>query len=703
MAKKKKPVAPVRPVPPRPAPQAVTTPASQTDRQQPFDVAPALVREQVSPTLQQHSPNGLIRFDRRVMWFLGICVGLFLVLSLAKIHIVSVPMWNQIIPDGSDPKRGLISGNPRQIRMDDWAVGTPWTLSQVNQDFPTENRTLGPGKTPVLTTPTRHLVTVFKPIFWGFFILDADAGYAWINNLRACLNLIGAALLLLLLTRNQFWPSVFGSCWLFMSSAMQAWAYVPADVIAYGCLLTVAGIYLIWGKTRAEVIAGGLLSTFLIPCFALALYPPFQVPMAYLMLAILAGYSINEFSSGSLLKNLPLKLIGAMTAVGVGVAVLFFWYQDVKSTLELLTSTVYPGKRVIHGGDGFIANWFSEYFSWQVSDAKYPSTWSNYCEMAHYLTFIPVVLPGAVIWMRQQRRPDWLLILLSVYILLMLSWIELGWPDWLGQLTFMNQSKGARTQIPFGIGGVLLTIVYLSRLQVNPLKNNVLYTGLGIAGAVVFMVFAAQANVADSGGFFKFSQLILPVMFFSVLLALLWPTWNPPYRTAIFGVGVLLFLAPNLKINPVSVGLAPITENVVYKTIKDIQQRDPKARWVVFGQPIVSYLATATGIDLLSGVKYAPNLLEYHVLDPAMKSDSVYNRYAHTMYNSYVDPAHPDTVLFQVPVEDHIQVLMDPCSPKLKKLGVKYIIFDHQPQPAETRCLKLVISLGTLAVYQTEN
>ncbi|MBY0425978.1 MAG: hypothetical protein K2Q22_10110, partial [Cytophagales bacterium] len=55
-----------------------------------------------------------------------------------------------------------------------------------------------------------------------------------------------------------------------------------------------------------------------------------------------------------------------------------------------------------------------------------------------------------------------------------------------------------------------------------------------------------------------------------------------------------------------------------------------------------------------------------------------------------------DSVIFQYSQADLYTIGLDPCSPKLKELGVKYVAFGYQPQAAETRCLTLVSSNGLL-------
>jgi hypothetical protein len=49
--------------------------------------------------------------------------------------------------------------------------------------------------------------------------------------------------------------------------------------------------------------------------------------------------------------------------------------------------------------------------------------------------------------------------------------------------------------------------------------------------------------------------------------------------------------------------------------------------------------------------------------------------------------------------EDGYTIGLDGCSPKLKQLNVKYVIFDRQPQPVEVRCMKRIAD-STVQIYQ---
>jgi len=473
-------------------------------------------------------------------------------------------------------------------------------------------------------------------------------------------------------------------------------------MIGSGSLAVVAAIYLLFGQSRKQVlfaVAGlGYMSLY----FAFILYPPYQVPLAYLLFFLAAGYTITHFNRQYITMHWLLKLTGGASAV-LGASFIFYrYFVDLKPTIDAITGTVYPGKRSELGGTSFIANWFSEYFSWQYKDTQFPSNWLNHCELSHYITFAPIILPALGVVFALTRRFNWTLVLLTAFVLFGYVWIEIGFPSWLAKLTLWSMSPTRRTQIPFGIGNVLLTVLYLHFLTTVqlPRRSRLVLMVIGIVGVVAFMGYAVYVNVNDSAGFFKAYQLFIPAVFFAGLGSLLLPSWQPPHRTAIFGAGILLFLMPNLKLNPVSKGLSPITEHVLYRTVQEIHQREPNAKWVVFGGQFVSYLVTATGVDLLSGVKYTPPRRILSVLDPTAKRDSAYNRYAHTVYSTYVDPQKPDTVIVVNTFEDGYTVAMDPCSPRLKKLNVKYIVFDHQPQAAEIRCMKLVSSLGLLQIYR---
>lgn len=660
---------------------------------------PPVIEPASTPSSPTPPIDSLIWFNQRVKWTLGVFAGLFLLFILFKWHYVSLPIWNTILPDGSAPTRGLVAGTPKQIRMDDYAVGAPWILSNAINGFPQENEAIGGLKTPLLTVPAKHSIAIFKIGYWGFSLLDVERGYAWMYDSSPFILVVSAFLFFLLVSRNQYWLSLAGALTLLFSSGTVRWSFIPSGMIGYCCAAFVTAVYLLNERKPARVALFALLLIWIICSYALILYPPYQVPLAYLFGMAFAGYVINNRETIFPLKAIGVKLIALAGAVALAGFIVAGFFSDIQETLKAVTSTVYPGQRSETGGTGFIANWYSEYYSWFFSDQVFPKSWLNICELSHYLNFAPVVLPLTVALFILNRRIDWMLAAAAVFVVFMWIWIEVGFPEGVAKLSLMNMVPTRRAQIPMGVGCIVLLFLYLSAIKDFYRQVPGWVNGLAIAGVILFVVYTAYVNVNDSEGLIKPYQTFLPVVFFSVLNGLLLFTIPVRYRTAIFCAGILLFLFPNLKANPLSKGLTPITDNAFYKSVRQLVEQDPEARWLVNGSQFVSYMVTATGAKQITGVKYIPDRKHiFSVLDPQMKRDSAYNRYAHVTYQSYIDGR--DSVILANQFEDGYVIAMDPCSPRMKKLNVKYQVFDHQPQPVEVRCMTAVATMGSLTIYK---
>ncbi|SFE01272.1 DUF7657 domain-containing protein [Spirosoma endophyticum] len=649
-------------------------------------------------------PFELIRFDKRVKITLGAFVALFVLFVLFKWHYVSLPMWNTLLPDGSPATRGLVAGTPKRIRMDDYAVGAPWILSNALNGYPLENEAIGGLKSPMLTVPVKHPVAFFKIGSWGMFLPDLDRAYAWMYDTSPFVLLVGAFLFFLLVTRNDYWLSLTGTLTLLLSSGTVRWSFIPANMIGYSCAAFVAAVYLLYERKPLRLAIAALLLVWLVCAYALILYPPYQLPMAYLFGLALVGYVINNRRNLFPLKSVLLKiglLAGAAVLAGLMLAPFF---SDIQETLKAVTSTVYPGQRSETGGTGFIANWYSEYYSWFFSDEVFPKSWLNICELSHYLNFAPVIIPLTGVLFVLNRKVDWMLVAVSVFVLFMWVWIEVGFGQGLAKASLMSMVPTRRAQIPMGVGGIVLLILYLNAIKNSTIRDTYKHVPvwgnvLAIVGVIGFVVYTAYVNVNDSDGLIKPYQTFVPVVFFSLLNILLIFTLPIRYRASIFCAGLLIFLLPNLKANPLSKGVSPITENAFYKTVRQLVEQDPQARWLVNGNQFITYMVTATGAKQITGVKYLPDRKHiFSVLDPQMKRDSAYNRYAHVTNQSYIDGK--DSVILVNQYEDGYVIAMDPCSPRMKKLNVKYQVFDHQPQPVEVRCMKSIATLGSLTIYQ---
>ena len=640
-------------------------------------------------------PFELIRFDKKLNIFLGLCVGMFLILSLLKIHGSSVAAWNDRLPEGSTSTKNIIAGTPKVIRMDEYAVLTPFTLSQVQKGFPIKNESIGGENAPLMSfVPIKHFVTLFRPNFWGYFFLSTEQGFAWAWNFKALGILIAMTLMFMLLTGNNFWLSVFGAVWMLYSSGTQWWysTSLPDSIFSSAILFT-CGVYLIFSKKTSSIIISTFCFILFSVYYATILYPPYQLPLAYFIILLLIGYVVQNYNKALIFNKMYLKLgFGTIALAGFGI-VMFKFYLDIKPTVDVMMNTAYPGKRFDLGGAGFTSNMFSEYYHLFINNENFPQIWVNICEMSHYLNFAPVII-GCIIWYyANTRKINYLLLIPSLFIIFLLIWIKVGFPEFLAKLTLMSISPPKRTQIPFGIANVILAVIYVSQLKKMRIENLPISKTLIASIIIIFFVaITAATNDSSSNHFFKTPQLVIGVLLFSLANILLLFPIQFKFRELTFMGIITISLIPNFMVNPIAKGLYPITEHSIHLKVKEIAQKDPQKRWLVMGNQFLGYMAQTAGVDVLGGVKYVPDLKTMKVIDGKYHRDSVYNRYAHTVFSSFIDGK--DSTIVALNFEDGYSIGLDGCSPRLKQLNVKYVLFEKQPQPVEVRCMTKIVDEG---------
>src|SRR4030095_3204549 len=133
-------------------------------------------KQKTGPVHSAHIPakkaakpvNELIRLDKKSWYFIFTCLFLYFVFVSLKWHNSSIPFWNQLFVD-NDPKSGLLLGQARGIRSDEWLVSSSFLLSQEKNNFPVADETLGYGKVPlVMGLPAHHILSYVKPVLWGY-------------------------------------------------------------------------------------------------------------------------------------------------------------------------------------------------------------------------------------------------------------------------------------------------------------------------------------------------------------------------------------------------------------------------------------------------------------------------------------------------------------------------------------------------------
>jgi len=507
-----------------------------------------------------------------------------------------------------------------------------------------------------------------RPQFWGFFILDLERAFAFYWNMKAFLLLGGVFLLLMLLTGNDFGVSVLGSTWVFFSGFMQWWYSTPGmlpEMVGCVAVLLVAAHYMALASRRWVIGVSTLLFSICLLDSVLSLYPAFQVPLLYLGMALLVGSLAPRLASDPPRRELPFRIGCAGLALSAVAGLLFLYYCDAKQAIDLMRGTVYPGSRSSSGGGVALAQVFGGFYGFFMAQEKYPRTWGNVCEASNFVLLFPVPV-AALLWQAWRRQrvtgPEWGLI---IYLAVVLSWVILGWPHALAAASGFGLSPGTRSLLGLGLASVLLCCIFLARTRAE------LPRGLGprllIAASLLALLvaFAAEFNRVTAG--FVTGDQVLVVSLVACAAGYLLLTRK---RLAFAACILMPSIWSYALVNPLAVGLGPILHTKLFQQVSRIVDRDPEARWAVYGNFVTANLFKAAGAQAFNGTKIVPPLEDLRVLDPTSTAASTYNRYAHME----LVPEQGSNVAFSLLQADLYAIKIDPMSDLWRQLGVRYVV-----------------------------
>ena len=648
--------------------------------------------------LNTGSGVGLILFDRKTKLFLLILFLTYLLLSTLKIHTSNIANWDLFF--GAEKSESVVAGKPRFIRMDEWMITSTAVIGQYEAGLPIKNGANGGGNAPVVFgLPIKDISVILRPSVWPHFIFDIERAFAFSWNFNILFFLVSMFLLFMLLTKNNFWLSVFGTFFIFLAPGIQWWSYTISTFMIYLNGMLVSFIYLVYSKKTLSLLLSSLVLIICIFSFFAFLYPAFQVPLVYLYFTILVGYLIKEKKFASIKERWQTKtLIISIAFLLLGV-VLFHYYQIAKDSFSMMLNTVYPGRRFSTGGDLTNGKLFADFFSMFMSDDHVPKQWLNICEASGAIMFFPIIFYSLIYYYFKDKRIDALLLSMSVFVIFTLIYVLAGFPSFLSKISLLSMSPDFRTLPVIGIGNCMLLICYIGSKKIENKKSSFSWVECGILAVAIllFMVMVSSHINKSTDNFFTTSQVAIATVLVTIAYLLARFKDFRFAKPALYIVLAIMVIS-EAGVNPLTKGLAPVINNPLTMAAKEIHKKDPEAGWALFGNMRLANLIKAAGGNILNGVKYVPALEAMKVLDPSGKKDSVYNRYAWVTLKTHIDGK--DTVAFQQTYNDGYTIFMDPCSPKLKQLKIKYFVFDYKPQDAEIRCMTKVNETTGLFIYK---
>jgi hypothetical protein len=620
--------------------------------------------------------SAALPLDRRILALFAVLVSVLALETALGLNGSSIGIWARALDEGN-PNASQVLGTPKAIRADEWAFITPAILSQAHHDppFPTTNLSWGSASVPlVLNVPTRHFSTLFRPQVWGYFLFDLERAHAFFWGMKAFILESGIFLLLMLLTRGDFGVSLLGAAWVFLSGFTQWWFSSPAllpEMVGCFALVLVAVGLLTLAPTRKGIAAGGLLFAICSVNFALCVYPPFQVPLFYLGLAILPAVLAPGLRSGSFRRHPGFRCAAAGVAGALAGTTLLLYARDAWDTLARLQATEYPGARVLLGGDLGVARVFGGFFGFFMSEQSFPPDWSNVCEASNFVLLFPVPLAGLA-WrlVRRSKVPPlhWGLL---AYIALLLLWMLAGWPRAFAVASGFDRVPGVRALLGLGLASILWCCVSLS----EPNRDRSRPAGwarIALTGGLVALLalYAVHFN-RSTGGFASISQLALVCAVCGMAVFFLLGR-NLPALAACVLIPSLLSYG---LVNPVTKGLTPITGTRLFDSASRIAKKDPRGRWTAYRSLFLADYLKAAGAPVFNGTCFVPRLDDLRVLDPGGLQSSTYNRLAHVI----LEPGTGADIAFRrSELEDVYTIEIDPANDAWKRLGVRYVVLPYE-------------------------
>ncbi|MCC6346098.1 MAG: hypothetical protein IT388_02800, partial [Nitrospirales bacterium] len=592
----------------------------------------------------------------------GVAALLFVILVSAKLHGSSLPVWDHFLKMKTDPsEKSLLMGKERDIRSDEWLVQTPMYLSQAESKghFPVVNpniRSDGQNMLVSYYAPALDITQIGKPFNWGFLLLGRDYGLSWYWWSKLLLLLLLSYEMCLLLTGRSPFLSALGALWISFSPFIQWWFSTPlVDLIIYTqALVVVACRYVITESRRMRVFLMTILAIGAIG-FVLSLYPPFQVPLGYFILLFVMFFFFANRQNIKL-GRFDLVLVAAALLLVTG-ALLSFFVQS-KEAIRLMMDTVYPGQRLVTGG-GYDMGFLQFYLTnWRLP--FHEVNFLNRCELSTFLHFFPAVL---FLFFRVYRfdKEGWrLAAALFCFVLFLLSWLFVQYPEWFARYSVFSRVPEHRLQVVISLLALYLSIWMFSLISKH--KPVRLFEAC-IISLFITLFYLYSLKHTPMLGYLPSRYALLTLAFFFLL--------NCSFllgRARIFGLLLTLFIViSGMTVNPLSRGTGPLYHKVITQKVLAIEKANPRCTWAVVNSSVMGSYLIALGVKSLNSVHYYPDMKLWKSLDPAGKYVQAYNRYAHISLRI----AEKD-IRFEVLQPDLFTVFISPED--LRRVGVRYVL-----------------------------
>ncbi|MFF4881157.1 hypothetical protein [Micromonospora sp. NPDC000668] len=632
-------------------------------------------------------------FVRGIWFFPALLAVLLTLLTVLQISGSSMGVYQSMLY-GSQPDANLLLNEPQLIRSDEWIVNTQLTIAQDAAGYPRINPNIGQGAdvSVVVDVPYKEWSTAFKPHNLAFLVLPLDYAFALKWWLIALLLILSGYCFVLVLIPGQYWLAAGLSLTLFFSPFVQWWyQYNTLAPLYYALFIATVFVLLLRSKRLLTTIAWAVLLAYLLTCFALILYPPFQIPCALALAIFCVGHLVERYGAPRTARLRQLVFAAASLVVaGILIGLFVATRLDVINTV---LQTAYPGQRLTRSGGFDLAHLFSGHTSLGLESSSSAAKYSlpekgltNQSENSNFLLMLPYLIAPSLYLLYQTHRTrrivDWPLLLVNLAFLGALAWLFVPHLSAFGRLLFLDRVPHTRLLIGIGLLNFIGLVLFVRRLhdQRSALPGRTAIIGYTLALLLVQTLLSLHVVRTFPGylhlGGFALSLVPVPLVAYLALR-----------RRFAWATSVLLAVSVAMTafIHPLYRGTTTLTQTPLSRSIRAMTAEDPDAVWAA-EVGIIQNFAYMNGAPSLSGVYAYPQSQLWRTADEQGQQDFVYNRYAHVWFTFDRNPAVMSTTTFTLTGADHFRVNTEPCGPFLRQHRVKYLVTGTEINES---CLKL--------------
>ena len=688
---------------------------------------------------------------------------------LFKLSGSSIGQWAFSLPYGDN--EGLILGRPRGCRTDEYALFTGMTFAQYYDpqgSWPYFGEVLRATSTDMFMVygqPVLDPSILLRPFQVGFLFLGLSRGLSFYWSARLIALFMASFEFGRMITGDKRGLSLAYALLVALAPAVSWWFSINSLVEMIICISVIAvcfNLYVqegsVWAESKKRRILLIVVCVYACLVFVFSVYPAWQVPLAYVLLAVIVALAVSHRSTlwGAVKADkLPLALCICVAVVCVVAVALH-------SSDAILTemNTDYPGDRIDVGGSYGLTLFrypVALFLSFVAPSAASGLSVGLPEVFTAFMDFFPLGIVLAAVNLARNRRVDSISVALVVVALFLGLYIAVGFPELIAKVSLMGKSIPARAIVAFSLVNLMLlfreipkfslrknasgklpaklpakmyeqapknasgktsvSVTASKRLEQAP-KNASGKTSVSVTAsklpkkakvaplgkrqaillACVCVVAAACLTALCWANEQSFMGAIKIAVVFTLLL-LVWLFVTFEKQKPFIVLCVVVAVVSGAFVNPVQKGIEVVDKNPLITQMREISQENPDAKWV----GAVSWMSNMTlfaGAPAINSTNIYPNQELWQVLDPSGESKAEWNRYAHL----------PCTIVsenighnFNVTQLDSIAISLTLSD--LDKLGVSYIVTNEKPALSDEEMARLTtISVcGDYTIYKLES